>query len=176
MTISILATVALLMWAAVCVRQRNKATAAGALAMAAVTGAGMLAQQLDVAFWVEGGPMMPWLALSGGYAIGTAVASRLTPLATSHPARLAAIVSAIFTVGLAGFLYRSEMATVEEFVKNASPDDAAIILQGTRGEVLKLVEFAAAMSALAMAIVFTPGSKGRRRSVDSLPQHDRVAA
>lgn len=181
MTICILATVALLMWAGICVRQRKKATAAGALAMAAVTAGGMIAQHFEVAFWIEGGPMMPWLALSGGYAIGTAVASRLSPLTTSHPARLASIISAVVTVGLAAFFYRSDMAMAEEFVKNASPEDAAIILQGTRGEVVKLLELAAALSALAMTIVFTPGSRGRspRRVAESLQgtaaEHERSA-
>lgn len=183
MAISLLATVALLVWAGVCLRKgkAERATAAGALAMAAVTGAGLVAEQLGVAFWVEGGAAMPWIALCGGYAVGTATASRLSG---SHPARLAAIIGSLFTVVLGALFYRYELSVAEEIVKNASPHDAQIILEGTRAEVAKLVQLGGALAVLALAILFTPAKRRRshRRVVNDLPDtvsthedHHRVA-
>ena len=130
--------------------------------MAAVLSAGGLASVMDLMPWLEGGWGMHLLALVASYALGAAVAFRIS---TSRGSLCAAVAGAALLLPLSGALFVEALQTVEEVLERvADPRDAEVIREGARGEALRLLELGAgAAGAVALVLLTT-----RRRRLEAV--------
>lgn len=145
-------------WAAWSLRRKDRSVAAGAATMSAVTGLAWLAGQTRLEAWAEGGWGMDLLALTGGYALGAAVAYRRSG---SRGSLAAALLASAFTATLGGVLYWDATRILEEVLRNADPAAASAILAAAHSEALRLVGLAAGLvltCALALTLRRPPPS------------------
>ena len=145
-----LVAVSSLGWSVVCALRGDRAVAIGAAVMAGTLGlaAGSTSARLEA--WAEGGPGMSALALVGSYGLGAAAAFLVSG---RTGARWAALVCLILTGALSAFFYFDGLSEIEEVLRQVNnPIDAASIREGSRAELMRLVELGGALIA---AIVFT---------------------
>ncbi len=117
----------------------------GALAASAVLGLSALAEGLELDAWLEGGWWMGLVAMSGAYAVGSAVASRLT---RAPGPRRAALVALGLTLAFGGAVRWYEVAEAREVVQHAAPEDRDLILEGASREAWRPVQFAGLLAGL----------------------------
>lgn len=157
-------------WSLINALRGDQPVAVGSAATATVLGVAFAGNTLPVMAWIEGGFGMNVLALTGGYALGAAAAFFLSRKAG---AKWAAIVAVSVTAGLSGFFYVDGLREMEEVLRQvADVRDAELIRQGSRVELLRLIELGGvliAFTALMLGIGRLPGQRiaGSTRKVIS---------
>lgn len=149
-------------WSLARAMRGDRPVAVGAAVTACVAGAAWAASSVPLEAWLEGGPGMTVLALVGSYGLGAAAAAFVS---RAPGARMAALLSAATTVGLCGFFYVDGMQGLEETLRHVEdPMDAAIIREGSRGELLRLLVLGGALSA-GMVLTLVAGAARQHRSL-----------
>ncbi|MFT3708345.1 MAG: hypothetical protein QM817_11895 [Archangium sp.] len=173
-TLQALITLVTLGWALISWNRGQRATALGSLAMSAVAGAAWFADATEFSPWIEGGYGMHVLTLVGGYAIGSAVAARVS--GKSAP-RLASMIGLAFVGLLAFALFREGVNVTEEAIGRANPADAEVIRQAARSELMRLPQLSVMIGAIAAALLFGPRRRNAQRleSEGTLPRSNTRA-
>ena len=156
------------MWGTHQLTRGNRAIGAGAIAATAVLGLSATANAVGFGPWVEGGWAMWTVAVTGAYAVGSAVAARVSGArGASRPAALIALAATL----VAGVAVRSyDMVDVKEAVKHAPPQDAQQILEMASREAWRPVELAAALGCVVGLLLLR-----RRDPPERLEQGDRFS-
>ena len=150
-------------WTLVAALRRQRAIAAGAATSTAALALAWAAAASNFGPWMDGGFGMNLLAIAGSYTLGAAVASRLS---TSRGPRGAAIVGVALTA-LAGIgFYGQALAAVDEVVRHAEPEVAALIREAGAAEAVRTVQLAGIVGVLALAIMLTRPRRGRRAQLE----------
>lgn len=152
-------------WSAINAVSRRTATAAGAATLAGLTGLGWLARHLNLSAWNEGGIGMPILTIVGGYALGSAVAHRLSH---SAGALRATIIGAVMTLLLAVGFHQDAVSTPEEFLAGTDPQTRELILTAARGEAARLLQLATGLLvAIGLTFVKPPRSRSEQLTAEA---------
>ena len=146
-------------WTLVSALRRQRAIAAGAATSTAVLSLAWAAGALNFDPWMEGGFGMNLLAIAGSYTLGAAVASRLS---SSRGPRMAAIVGVVLTALIGAGFYVQALVVVDEAVRHAEPEVAALIREAGAAEAVRTVQLAGIVGGLALAIMLTRPRRGRR--------------
>ncbi len=161
-------------WSVASARRGSKAVARGAATMAAVLGLSAMASWWAFMPWLEGGVGMPVVSLVGSYALASAVASRVSG---SRGARWAAAVGAMVTAAVGVFFFRDTMVEIDAILRNVAPRDAELIREGSRGEVMRLLQWSGALTLATLAtLVVRPRRGGQLQSrppLHAAPPADR---
>ncbi len=139
-------------WAAFNLRRRNPSIGLGALASCGVLSAAWAASFTN--FWREGGWTMAIVAITGAYAVGSAVAARV---AKREAPRLAAWLALVVTVILAGAARHGAMIDLEAATRNVSPEDARLILAVGSSEAWRPVQLSLLLGVVAAALLLRRG-------------------
>ena len=150
-------------WTLVSALRRQRAIAAGAATSTAVLSLAWAAGALNFDPWMEGGFGMNLLAIAGSYTLGAAVASRLSP---SRGPRMAAIVGVVLTALAGAGFYVQGLVVVDEAVRRAEPEVAAMIREAGAAEAVRTVQLAGIVGGLALAIMLTRPRRGRRAQLE----------
>jgi hypothetical protein len=149
--IELLAAAVGVVWALV---STPRATRVGALAMSAVLVVAGLASLGDLGVWLEGGWGMHLLAFVGSYAVGAAVAHRVSSSAGS---KIAAVVGALLLAAAGAGLYSEAVRVVDDAVRNAPALDAEFIRSAGRAEAVRLLELSGLIiGVIALVLLSTP--------------------
>lgn len=151
-------------WSLINVARRNRPVAVGAAISATVLCGAFVGTTLPLMAWVEGGYGMNVLALSGSYALGAAGAFLLSG---KSGAKWAALVAAGVTAVLAGAFYADGLREIDEVLRQVTDvHDAELIREGSRGELLRLLELAG-LFVLSTALILI-GGRPRGRQPESV--------
>jgi hypothetical protein len=170
-TLQALITLVTLGWALISWTRGHRATALASATMSLVSAAAWWASATQFTPWIEGGYGMHVLAVVGGYAIGSAVAGRVS--GKSAP-RLASVIGLVLVGVLTAAFFREGMALTEEAVKDASPEDAATILRFARGELMRLVELSGVIGAIAALFLLLPRKRSGQKLEERLERERSV--
>jgi hypothetical protein len=125
-------------WALINAKRGERPVAVGAAVTSTMLGVAFAGTTLPVMAWIEGGFGMNVLALPGGYALGAAAAFLLSG---KPKAKGAAFIAAGVTAALSVFFYVNGLREMDEVLRQVTDlHDAELIREGSRGELLRLLE------------------------------------
>ena len=140
-------------WSGASFVRGQHAIAAGAATTSAVLAVSWAAAATRLGPWLEGGYGMSVLALCGSYALGAAMAARLSP---GRGPRVAALAGVALTFVGAALFYGEAVSAVDEAVRHAAPETAALIRAAGRAEAVRTLEWGGLLGALTLALLVRP--------------------